>query len=235
MNHSRIALIGDYNPSVKAHEAIPRALALASDGDVECQWEWLHTTTLNDDLTDRLQEFDGVWCVPASPYANTRGALNAIRFARTTGRPFLGTCGGFQHAMMEYAEAVWGVTAAHAEIDSDAIDPVIAPLTCSLVEQSGELYFEPQSRLASIYRATMATEEYHCRYGLNPVHAARLTTGPLRIAARDDADDVRAIELDGHPFFIATLFQPERSAFSDRRHPLIRAFVVAVHDRVTVS
>jgi CTP synthase (UTP-ammonia lyase) len=235
MNHSQIALIGDYDPSVKAHQAIPHALALASDGDVDCQWEWLHTTTLEGDLSDRLREFDGIWCVPASPYANTRGALNAIRFARTTGRPFLGTCGGFQHAMMEYAEAVWGVTAAHAEIDSNAIDPVIAPLTCSLVEQSGELHVEPQSRLASIYGATMTTEEYHCRYGLNPRYAARLTSGPLRIAARDGPDDVRAIELDGHPFFIATLFQPERSAFSGRRHPLIRAFVVAVHERMAVS
>jgi CTP synthase (UTP-ammonia lyase) len=234
MNTLRIALIGDYNPAAKAHQAIPRALALASDGDVDCQWEWLHTTTLVGELQDQLADFGGIWCVPASPYANTRGALNAIRFARETGRAFLGTCGGFQHAMMEYAETVWGVTAAHAEVDPDAVDPVIAPLTCSLVEQSGEIFFEPRSRLASIYGAISTTEEYHCRYGLNPRYAERLSSGPLRIAARDGADDVRAIELDGHPFFVATLFQPERSAFSGRTHPLIRAFVVAVHDRVAV-
>ena len=234
MNSLRIALIGDYNPSVKAHQAIPRALALASEGDIDCHWEWVHTSTLMGDLSDRLADYDGVWCVPASPYANTRGALNAIRFARETGRAFLGTCGGFQHAIMEYAEAVWGVAAAHAETDADAIDPVIAPLTCSLVEQSGELYFEPRSRLASIYGVGSTSEEYHCRYGLNPRYAERLRSGPLRIAARDGAEDVRAIELDGHPFFIGTLFQPERSAFSGRKHPLIRAFVVAVHDRVAV-
>jgi CTP synthase (UTP-ammonia lyase) len=234
MNSLRIALIGDYNPSVKAHQAIPRALALASEGDIDCHWEWVHTSTLTGDLSDRLADYDGVWCVPASPYANPRGALNAIRFARETGRAFLGTCGGFQHAIMEYAEAVWGVAAAHAETDADAIDPVIAPLNCSLVEQSGELYFEPRSRLASIYGVGSTSEEYHCRYGLNPRYAERLKSGPLRIAARDGAGDVRAIELDGHPFFIGTLFQPERSACSGRKHPLIRAFVVAVHDRVAV-
>jgi CTP synthase (UTP-ammonia lyase) len=234
MHKLTIALIGDYNPSVKAHQAIPRALALASEGDIDCHCEWVHTSTLMGDLSDRLADYDGVWCVPASPYANTLGALNAIRLARQTGRAFLGTCGGFQHAIMEYAEAVWGVAAAHAETDADAIDPVIAPLTCSLVEQSGELYFEPRSRLASIYGVGSTSEEYHCRYGLNPRYAERLTSGPLRIAARDGADDVRAIELDGHPFFIGTLFQPERSAFSGRKHPLIRAFVVAVHDRVVV-
>jgi CTP synthase len=228
----RIALIGDHNPSAKAHEAIPHALTLACGADIEAQWNWLHTSTLTGDPADQLAEYDGVWCVPASPYANTGGALKAIRFARETGRAFLGTCGGFQHAIMEYAEAVWGVAAAHAEVDVDAVEPVIAPLTCSLVEQSGELYFEPRSRLALIYGATTANEEYHCRYGLNPRHAARLASGALRIAARDGADEVRAVELDGDQFFIATLFQPERSAFSGRRHPLIRAFVVAAHDRV---
>jgi CTP synthase (UTP-ammonia lyase) len=234
MSKVRIALIGDYNPSVKAHQAIPRALALAVDADADCQWEWLNTSTLTSDPSTQLSDFDGIWCVPASPYANTRGALNAIRFARESGRAFLGTCGGFQHALMEYAEAVWGVPAVHAEVDPAAVDPVIAPLMCSLVEQSGQLFFAPGSRLASIYGVASTSEEYHCRYGLNPRYAERLASGPLRIAARDEVSDVRAIELGGHPFFIGTLFQPERSAFMGRRHPLIRAFVVAVHDRVTV-
>jgi CTP synthase (UTP-ammonia lyase) len=231
----RIALIGDYNPSAKAHQAIPPALTLACGADIEAQWDWLHTSTLTGEAADQLAQYDGIWCVPASPYASTRGALKAIQFARKTGRAFLGTCGGFQHAIMEYAEAVWGLAAAHAEVDADAVDPVIAPLTCSLVDQSGELYLEPRSRLALIYGATTASEEYHCRYGLNPRHAARLASGALRIAARDGTDEVRAVELDGDPFFIATLFQPERSAFSGRRHPLIRAFVVAAHDRVRIS
>lgn len=228
----RIALIGDYKPSAKAHQAIPHALTLACGADIEAQWNWLHTSTLTGEPADQLAEYDGVWCVPASPYANTHGALKAIRFARETGRAFLGTCGGFQHAIMEYAEAVWGVAASHAEVDVDVVDPVISPLACSLVEQSGELYLEPRSRLALIYGATTANEEYHCRYGLNPRHAARLASGALRIAARDGADEVRAVELDGDQFFIATLFQPERSAFSGRAHPLIRAFVVAAHDRL---
>jgi len=234
MSTVRIALIGDYTPSVKAHRAIPQALALAMDDDVQCQWEWRHTSTLTSDPSTELRDFDGIWCVPASPYASTRGALNAIRFARESGRAFLGTCGGFQHALMEYAEAVWGVPAAHAEVDPAAVDPVIAPLMCGLVEQSGQLFFARGSRLATIYGVASTSEEYHCRYGLNPHYAERLASGPLRVSARDEVGDVRAVELDGHPFFIGTLFQPERSAFAGRRHPLIRAFVVAVHDRVTV-
>ena len=225
----RIALIGDRNAAVKAHQAIPMALALACDAEgLACEWEWLHTAALLDDPSEQLAGFHGVWCVPASPYANTRGALSAIRFARETGRAFLGTCGGFQHALLEYAEAVWNIAQpAHAELDPDAADAVITPLVCSLVEQSGEIRFEPGSRLAAIYGAPAATEEYHCRYGLSPRYSSRLTAGQLRVGARDLAGDVRAIELEGHPFFFGTLFQPERSAFSGRSHPLVTAFVRA--------
>ena len=115
----------------------------------------MHTSTLVGDVTAHLEMFDGIWCVPASPYANTDGALDAIRVARERRVPFLGTCGGFQHALLEYAGAVWGVPApAHAELDPSAADPVIAPLTCGLVEQTGTIRFEPGSRLLAITAAT---------------------------------------------------------------------------------
>jgi len=229
---ARIALVGDYTPAAKAHQAIPLALALACNGrQHECEWTWLHTTTLLDDPSEQLADFQGIWCVPVSPYANTRGALAAIRYARLSLRPFLGTCGGFQHAILEYAEAVWGVgQPAHAELDPAAVDPVIAPLACSLVEVAGDIKLEPASRLAAIYGVSGATEGYHCSYGLSRHYAERLKTGPLRVSAHDLAGDVRAIELDDHPFFIATLFQPERSALEGRHHPLLSAFVeAAIH------
>jgi CTP synthase (UTP-ammonia lyase) len=82
--------------------------------------------------------------------------------------------------------------------------------------------------LAKIYGRESTTEEYHCSYGLNPEYAARLQTGPLKIAARDDEGDVRAVELEGHPFFVGTLFQPERAALRDQMPPLVRAFVAAI-------
>jgi CTP synthase (UTP-ammonia lyase) len=225
----RIALIGDFNEAVKAHQGIPLALALAAEHAGPCAWEWVHTSRLDGDVARRLSEFQGVWCVPASPYAHTRGAIEAIRFARESPRPFLGTCGGFQHAMLEYAEHVWGVErAAHAEMDPAAPDPVVAPLSCGLVEVKGDVVFTPGSRLAAIYGAAEASEGYHCNYGLSAKYAARLASGPLSVAARDRAGEVRAVELKGHPFYVATLFQPERSGLEGRRHPLIEAFVGAV-------
>lgn len=97
----RIALVGDYSPQVTAHAAIPKALALVAE-HLGCCVEpvWMATGRLDGNAAAELGPFDGVWCVPASPYASMEGALAAIRFARETSRPFLGTCGGFQHAVL---------------------------------------------------------------------------------------------------------------------------------------
>ena len=117
---------------------------------------------------------------------------------------------------------------AHAELEPEAADPVIAPLTCSMVEKRGSIRPVPGTRLARFYGAEQVSEGYHCNYGFSPAHAHHLEHGPLRIAARDDAGEIRAVELDGHPFFFATLYQPERAALDDRSHPLIEAFVERV-------
>ena len=225
----RIALVGDYSENVVAHRAIPLALKLAvSELHADVSWEWLPSRDLPPMGAARLASYAAVWCVPASPYENPPGVIEAIRFARSQRRPFLGTCGGFQHALLEYAQAEWGIDALHAETNPEAEDPVIAPLTCSLVEVRAGLRFEPDSRLRAIYGRDTANEEYHCSYGLNPRYAERLQRGALEIAARDDEGGVRAVELRDHPFFIGTLFQPERAALRGQTPPLVKAFVEAV-------
>jgi CTP synthase (UTP-ammonia lyase) len=228
-----VALVGDFDASVVAHRAIPLALQLAGEAaGVAVEPTWVHTAALGREGVESLGRFDGVWCVPASPYADMDAALAAIRMARESARPFLGTCGGFQHALIEYARNVLGIDDAdHAETNPGAERMVIAPLTCSLVEKAGPLRLCAGSRLPDIYGSDAAEEVYHCRYGLNPRYAAQLFGNPstgLCVAATDDAGEVRAVELAGHPFFVATLFQPERSALGGVAHPLVTAFVVAV-------
>ena len=222
----RVGLIGDRDDTTVAHRAIPRALALAGDAvNTPIEPEWLPTEELRCDR--HLYEFDALWCVPASPYRSTEGALCAIRFAREEGIPFLGTCGGFQHAVLEYARNALGWRdATHAELDpGSAVRPVITPLACSLVEAQERVRFIPGTRTHAAYGCETATEGYHCRYGVNPDIRAALTIGALRVSAHDDAGAVRAIELDDHPFFIATLFQPERAAIDGRVPPLVLSFV----------
>lgn len=232
MHQTRIALIGDYNPEVIAHRAIPRALTLAATslGETQADPEWLGTATLLPDPDERLRRFDGIWCVPASPYASMEGALAAIEFARRNHVPFLGTCGGFQHALIEFARnALRRPEADHAETSPAATMPLIAPLACSLVEQSGKILLQRGSRVQVIYRAEQVLENYHCRFGLNRAYESWLQDGGdhLHFTGRDPEGEVRVFELANHPFFVGTLFQPERSALSETTHPLISAFLQA--------
>jgi CTP synthase (UTP-ammonia lyase) len=218
----RVALIGDFKPAAIAHQAIPIALEMAGVEGI-----WIHTRTISD-VNRQLSDFDGIWCVPASPYENTAGALDAIRYAREQKRPFLGSCGGFQHAVIEYARNVRGLAdAAHAETDPGAGLQLITPLECPLVEQTGEIILLEDSRIGRAYGTNRISEGYHCSYGINPELEAILLDGDLRVTARDPDGAIRALELSSHPFFVATLFQSERRALRGEIPPLVVAFVDA--------
>jgi CTP synthase (UTP-ammonia lyase) len=227
----RIALIGDYSPSVTAHLAIPPALELAAKAlEVEVEPVWIHTSRLTG--TEELRAllgYQGIWCVPASPYANTEGAISAISLARTGGVPFFGTCAGFQHAMIEYFRNAIGATdVAHAELNPEAEHPLISKLSCSLVEVTGTIRLTPGSLAQRLYGTDRVEEGYHCNYGLNPDFAQSIHgQDDLQVEGTDDAGDIRIIRLRHHPFFLTTLFQPERSSLKGLVHPLIREFVSA--------
>lgn len=225
-----IALVGDYNPAVIAHRAIPEALTLANrELRSEVGWTWVGTATLRDARND-LAAFSAIWVVPASPYANMAGAIDAIRFARETKRPFLGTCGGFQHALIEFARNVAGLRAAdHAETNPRGETLVVAPLACALVEKAGPVRFVAGSRIAQIYGGESAQEGYHCSYGVNPAHRAALEEAGLRFTVFDPSGEIRGAELpmSVHPFFLGTLFQPERNALRGETPPIVRALVQA--------
>lgn len=223
----RIALVGDYDPGVPAHQAIPVALdRVANETGLDVQATWVPTTDIGDGAS--LQAFAGIWCVPASPYLDMDGALTAIRFARERQVPFLGTCGGFQHALLEYARNYLGwADAEHAETAPESENAIITPLTCSLVEAFAPIRLRAGSRMAAAYNSLETRERYRCRYGLRKELEADVFAGPLRVSGYDEDDEVRAVELDGHPFFVATLFQPERAALEGSTPPLVKAFVRA--------
>ena len=223
----RIALIGDYDPQITAHQAIPLALELAARHiERDVQWQWLATESIAADSD--FSHFDGLWCVPGSPYRNTDGALRAIGFARERQRPFLGTCGGFQHAVLEYARNVLGwADAEHGETAPEAARAVIAPLSCALVEAIDQIQLGKGSLIAKAYASEQISEGYRCRYGINPAFIDELLNQDLHVSGHDERGEPRAIELQGHPFFVATLFQPERAALKGQLPPLVAAFVEA--------
>lgn len=220
----RIGLIGDRDPGVTAHRAIERALPLTAAAlGFSVDYEWLATDSID---PARLSSFDGLWCVPASPYRDTDAVLATIRYAREQAIPFLGTCGGFQHALLEYAQNALGWRdAEHGELPTQGGRAVIAPLSCALVEARQSIRLAEGSQAAQAYGALCIEEGYRCRYGLNPQFAAALLDGPLRASGWDEDGEVRVVELTGVGFFVATLFQPERAALEAHVPPLVRRWL----------
>jgi CTP synthase (UTP-ammonia lyase) len=138
--------------------------------------------------------------------------------------PILGTCGGFQHMAVEYARNVLGIAgAAHAETDPSGETIVVGALSCSLVGAVRTVTPVSGTRLATICGSEPFAGFHFCNYGL-----ATDLPGVVVSAHAEDAG-VEAFELPDHPFYMATLFQPQVGT-SDRGtlHPVLDALLAAV-------
>src|SRR5215212_5243155 len=179
----RIVALGDRDTQFLTHRELDAALALLPDAD------WVAT---DDPAARDLHGVDGVWMLPGTPYRDEATAFGAIRHCVATGTRFLGTCGGFQYACLALARDRAGLaSAAHAESDPEAPDPVVEPLACTLC-------------------GTEPFEGFHwCGYGLSAQGARALQAAGVMVAATAPDAGVEAIELPDHPFFLATAFQPQ--------------------------
>jgi CTP synthase (UTP-ammonia lyase) len=227
-NMIHIGLIGEFNPSVEAHLAIPQALKLASnDLAYPIEATWLMTPQLEQDTEQILSGYQALWFVPNTPYASMDGALQALRYAREQHVPTLGTCGGCQYMIIEYARNVLGIHEAdHAETNPSASIQLIVPLACSYTALITTTLLTSGSHVAAIYGTNEVTEQYGtCNYGPNAQFWPLLEQGGMHVTGVDHEGDACIVEIDQHPFFIGTLFQPERSAFRKVAHPLVKALL----------
>jgi CTP synthase (UTP-ammonia lyase) len=230
---TRIGIIGDYDATFEPHRATDAALGhSASALTLGIEAVWLPTTSLDaPDAIQSLASFGGLWVAPGSPYRSMSGALRAIRFARETGLPLLGTCGGFQHIILEYARHVLGLAdATHAEYDPYASSLFISRLTCSLVGRALVITLQPGSLVARTYGASSVTEQYYCNFGVNPDYSETLASRDLAIVGSDAEGEMRVVELRSHPFFVGTLFVPQLRSQAERPHPLILGFLKATQN-----
>ncbi len=224
-----IAIAGDRDPSSVTHQATEASLEHAAAFlGLDLSYRWTPTTVLAGGAERELAEDAGVWIAPGSPYRSIEGALAAIRLAREQGVPLLGTCGGFQHVVIEFARNVLGFEdAQHAEYDPSGSTLFVTPLSCSLAGQTLRVELEAGSRAAAAYGATAVDERYYCNFGLDPRHQPLLHARGLRVSAVDASGEARILEIPEHPFYMATLFVPQTGSLPDRPHPLVVAFVRA--------
>ncbi len=231
----RIGIIGDYHHERPSHRATDDALIHSSKAlAIALQCEWVPTESLMEERWEkRLDPFDAFFIAPGSPYKSLEGSLNAIRFAREKLRPLIGTCGGFQHVVIEYARNVLHVQdAQHAEYDPNASSLVVTSLSCSLAGKSFTVNIDPDSLAGRAYCSMQARENYYCSFGLNPEYRVKLENAGLKATGIEAGEEqtrgeARIMELPGHPFFLATLFVPQIQSKKESPHPLINAFLSA--------
>jgi CTP synthase (UTP-ammonia lyase) len=223
----RIGVIGDYQPANETHTSTTAAVQhAAAQAGVAAEVTWIGTDQVGAGAP--LRPLDGVIIAPGSPYRSLDGALAAIEHARRRGLPLLGTCGGFQHVVLEYARNVVGFADAHhAEYDPYASTLFITPLSCSLAGQAMTVRLHPGTLAAAAYARPTATERYYCNFGLNPAYLPAITQAGLTVSATDADGEPRILELPSHPFFVATLFVPQTSSTPAAPHPLLTALIQA--------
>ena len=222
----KLAIIGEYNPDFEPHVQTDAAIAhSASALGVDVQSEWISTADLQ---IPHLSAFPAIWFAPGSPYRDLNRTLDAIRFAREFDVATLGTCGGFQHMVIEFARHVVRICdAQHAEYEPYASRVIVSRLTCSLVGREMEISLNPWSKTAAAYGTHAIIERYYCNFGVNPDYVDQISNAGFQVVGRDADGDCRVMELAQHRFFVGTLFVPQARSRQDHPHPLINAFLLA--------
>lgn len=234
---THIAILGDFNPEYATHHALNDSIRqIVKRSDEELQFDWIGT-----DIFDFKRSFaklySGLWIAPGSPYRNMQNVLNAIRYTRENNIPTLGNCGGFQHMIIEFARNVCEIYQAnHEETNPDADDLVISKLSCSLIEAEENLTItDSSSKLFQILRQKKLQGKYFCSYGINKTYEDILRKNGLSMTALSPDNQIRAIELKSHSFFIGTLFQPALTSTPEQPNPIIISFINACCSKYLVG
>lgn len=129
--------------------------------------------------------------------------------------------------LVEHARSLAGIAdASHAEYGPGGT-PVISLLSCSLQDQTITVDLTAGSRLAAIHGTLQSVEHTTCSYGLAPEVQHIANEHGLMVAATDVTGEVRAIERVDHPFFVATLYQPQLRSAPGAPHPVFVALLDA--------
>jgi CTP synthase (UTP-ammonia lyase) len=213
-----MALLGDHSSHPSHHELDALVPRLAEELGVDARWV---ATDSGEDVT----AYDAVWLVPGSPYADDEAVLDSLTAVREGGTPFLGTCGGLQYAVVEFSRNVLGRRATHAESDGVDDDNVVAALACSLQGEQRPVTPEPGTRFAGWVSEPFLGTHY-CSYAPTAAAIEDLVAAGVVVGATAPDAGAEVLEFPGHPFYLASLFQPHVGASrGEPIHPLIRAFV----------
>jgi CTP synthase len=210
---------------------------------VDVRIDWIASDDLGGDATEQaLEGADGVLIPGGFGIRGVEGKVDAVRFARERGVPFLGICLGLQCAVIEFARHVCGLADANSsEFAPGTPDPVIdllpeqknvTDLGASMRLGAQPCYLEPDTLAARCYGQEVVEERHRHRWEVNPAYLDVLREHGMTISGTSQKGRLAEIvELSDHPFFIAGQFHPELRSRPTRPHPMFREFVGAAKAR----
>ena len=245
----RIALVGKYVQLEDAYLSVSEALRHAAFGqDSRVEIDWIDSEAVDGSaeappagepsVRERLRRADGILIPGGFGGRGIEGKIAAARIAREEGIPYLGICLGMQIAVAEFARHVAGMDGANStEFDVETPYPVIdllpeqkevADLGGTMRLGADPIKLHDGTRAREIYGEAVVYERHRHRYEVNNLLRKRLEAAGLRISGTSpDERLVETVELDDHPFFVASQFHPEFKSRPERPAPLFREFVRA--------
>ncbi|WP_254545949.1 CTP synthase [Halomarina pelagica] len=234
-----VALVGKYaleDAYLSVHEALKHA---GLEHGVDVNVLWVDADEMDADHRARLEAADAIIVPGGFGVRGTEGKIDAIRYARERGVPFLGLCLGFQLAVVEFARNVADLDGAHStELYENASTPVIdlLPEQYEIEEMGGtmrlgayETDVSPGTLAADLY-GDSCVERHRHRYEVNPEYIDDLEDAGLVFSGRVN-NRMEILELPDHPFFFGTQFHPEFRSRPGRASPPFLGLLAAALDR----
>ncbi len=205
--------------------------------------QWINSKTYETDsgAIEELSSMDAVIVPGGFGSSGIEGKLLAIRYCRENNIPYLGLCYGLQLAVIEFARNICHFDDANStEINPETSHPIIdiLPEQKELLKQKKygasmrlgnyEAELKAGSLIAELYGSTQAIERHRHRYEVNPTYHDILKEKGLVISGTSQNGKlVEYIELENHPFFVATQSHPEFTSHFDRPNPLFLGLIQA--------
>ena len=235
-----IALVGKYISLHDAYISVVEALkhgGIVNDAEVHIKWVDSETVT-PENVDEILGQVSGILVPGGFGDRGIEGKITAIRYAREHKIPFLGLCLGMQLSIVEYARNVMEYSVAQiVELDPQTTHPVIhlIPDQDCIEDIGGTLrlgsypcVLDKTSKAYALYGEETIHERHRHRYEVNNDYRKALIEHGMKLSGiSPDGRIVEMIELDDHPWFVATQAHPELKSRPNRPHPLFRGFVNA--------
>ncbi|MEM2058112.1 MAG: CTP synthase, partial [Thermoproteota archaeon] len=197
---------------------------------------------MDSDRLSILNDLNGVIVPGGFGKKGIEGKIATINHVRVKKIPFLGLCLGLQLAIVEYARNAIGLERANStEFDPDTPHPVIdiLPEQKEILKESRygasmrlgayPAVLKPGTLVSRLYGgASIIYERHRHRYEVNPKYHEKLQShGMIFSGVSPDGRLVEFIELDNHPFFVATQAHPEFKSRPLKPAPLFKGFIDA--------